>query len=215
VIWEKLDSGLWRTATALERNLLQRFGVTYRGYLRFTAIMVNGRQVDPIDPLFTTPGARFYEAPPGGAEPQPGLRIPVKDENSGKALGEIVIRYAYMPPTFLSSKAPMGSPSRARFSIRADNNGLIFTRKGRQLDVVTRSEVYVFQNNTRYAAVEIDFPPTMDDLFGVTTSKQSVEMSDRLIQLLRQNKVNLAVRHMQKRYEEEAKAAKSAEFKGS
>ena len=213
VVWEKLDSGLWRTTSALERNLLQRFGVTYRGYLRTTTIAVNGKPAEPIDPLFTTPGARYYEAPPAGAEPQPGLRIPVSGDD-GKPLGEIKIRYAYLPPTFMSRRAPVGSPHRARLSIRSENNGLIFTRRGRQVDVVARSEVFVFQNNARYSAVEIDFPPTMDDLFGVTTSKQSVDMSERLVQILRQNKVNLAIRHLQDRYETDAKAARSQDFEG-
>ena len=216
ILWEKLDFKLWRTTSDLERNLLQKFGVTYRGYLRSSAISVNGKAVESIDPLFTTPGARFYEAPPVGAEPLPGLRIPVKDEETGKPLGDIVVRYSYIPPDFLSGRrGRQGSdPARARFGIRKENNGLIFTRKERQIDVVSRTELYAFQNNDRYVGVEIDFPPEMDDLFGVTTSKQTVEMSDRVIQLLRQHRVPATLSNTKERYEREAKAAKSSEFTG-
>ena len=51
-------------------------------------------------------------------------------------------------------------------------------------------------------------------MFGVITSKQSVEMLERLVQVLRQNKVNISIRHIQNRYEREAKAAKSGKFTG-
>lgn len=216
VLWEKLDFKVWRTTSDLERNLLQKFGVTYRGYLRTSAIAVNGKAVEPIDPLFTTPGARFYEPPPQGAEPLRGLRIPVKDEESGRPLGDIVVRYSYLPPDFLEGRpGRQGSdPRRARFSIRKENNGLIFTRKGRQIDVVSRTELHVFQNNDRYVGVEIDFPPEMDDLFGVTTSKQTVEMSDRAMTLLRQHKMPVTLSNTRDRYERVAKEAKGREFTG-
>ncbi|GAB1688642.1 ATP-binding protein [Krasilnikovia sp. M28-CT-15] len=216
VIWDKLDFRMWRTKTDLERNLLQRFGVTYRGYLRTTSIKVNDKTVEPIDPLFTTPGARFYENPPDGAEALPGLRIPVKDEESGESLGDIVVRYSYLPPQFLDgARGRKGENwAKARFSIRKENNGLIFTRHGRQIDVVSRTELYHFQNNDRYVGVQIDFPATMDDLFGVTNSKQAVEMSERVVQLLRKHNVQQSLGYQRERYRRAAKALKNAGFTG-
>ena len=61
VLWSKLDRLTWKTATKLEVELLQHFGLAYRNYLRQTRIVVNGKTAEPVDPLFTTPGYRFYD----------------------------------------------------------------------------------------------------------------------------------------------------------
>lgn len=210
VIWEKLDFKMWRGASDLERNILQRFGVTYRGFLRGTVIKVNGKKVEPIDPLFTTPGCRYYEPLPDGAEPLPGVVIPVKDDETGEPLGDIKVRYSYMHPEFLKfskgrpSQDQEGAAARARASVRAENNGLILLRAGRQIDVV-RALSGSWGNNSRYVGVEIDFPPSMDDLFGVTTSKQQVTLSKAIEDRLDQHGVKAAIGQMLKRYAGEAK----------
>lgn len=213
VIWEKLDHKQWRTITDLERNLLWRLGVTYRGFLRGTRMRVNGKTVDPVDPLFTSADGRYYEPLPDGAEPRPGTTIDVKDED-GKVIGSIRVRYAYIPFDFLDdSRGRKGGnpvPAKARFEIRKENNGLIFTRNGRQVDVLQRSEVANFQNNDRYIGVEIDFDATLDELFGITTSKQSVTLTERANQALLSAGVKTAISAMQRQYKEEASARKAA-----
>lgn len=216
VVWEKLDYKQWRTESDLLRNLLQRFGVTYRGFLRTMSIVVNGKKVEPIDPLFVTPGARYFEPLPDGAEPLPGLAITIRDEDTGESLGDLTVRYAYMPPTFLdASRGRKGdNPAKARFQIRKENNGIIVMRQGRQIDVVSRGLV-TFQNNHKYVGVEIDFPATMDDLFGVTTSKQQVTVSERVETILRQHNVHSAINQMYKRYGEEALQLRGKELEGT
>ena len=216
VVWAKLDVITWTTLNGLETNLLQHFGLVYRGFLRSTAIAVNGKKVEPIDPLFTTEGYRFFDLEATRAEAYPSLQIEVKDDG-GNVSGVVHVRFAYMPPGFLAkdkSKDASGKNANARAIIRGQNNGLIFTRNGRQIDVIARSALYNFQNNARYAGVEIDFPATLDDLFGITTAKQQVTMSDRLVQLLQQHNVNKAIGAMVSRYEEEGKTKIAARDAG-
>ena len=216
VLWTKFDVLTWKTATSLETNLLQHFGLVYRGFLRKTRIAVAGKRVEPIDPLFTTEGYRFFALDDDRAEPQPSLSFDVKDD-AGTVAGAVGVRYSYMPPTFLAkdkTKKAQGRNANPRALIRRENNGLIFTRHGRQIDVVPRSELHTFTNNDRYIGVEIDFPATLDDDFGITTAKQQVTMSARVIDLLKRHNVGPAINQMATRYNEEDKGFQVSQIEG-
>jgi hypothetical protein len=217
VVWHKFDVLTWTTTTGLETNFLQHFGMVYRGFLRSTGIVVNGKKVEPIDPLFTTEGFRFFDYDEDRAEAYPSLQIELKDD-AGKLVGVVKVRFAYMPPGFMSkdkSKDATLKNGNPRAAIRRENNGLIFTRHGRQIDVISRSDVYNFQNNDRYVGVEVDFPASLDDEFGITTAKQQVTLSSRMVDLLRKNNVHTALGAMRRRYEEEAGTLRAARAEGA
>ena len=214
VVIDKMDRLHWKTTKALQEKLLEQFGVVYRNFLRTVAIAVHGRIVEAVDPLFLTPGARVYDSdavglPPGDFE--------VKDRDSGKPMGIVKVRYAFLPPTRFSVK--YSDPSRAettkkRNSILAEYNGIIVLRNGRQVDVVTRlprTWRHTFQNNDRFFKVEIDFPPTLDEDFSVTTSKQQVSLSDRVWDLLEKQGVRQMIRELGKRVDKELKEAAAAD----
>jgi hypothetical protein len=71
-----------------------------------------------------------------------------------------------------------------RFPILKDHNGVVVLRNGRQIDVVTKGAPTTFRNNDRYIGLEVDFPPTLDEFFGVTTHKQQITISERVWGLL-------------------------------
>lgn len=88
VVWSRPDRLTYNQATTLKEHLLDDFGVTYRYMLpRFEVeaetnrqklvsggkvkIYVQDKMVEPIDPLFLTPGARYY-LPPNESEPENG-----------------------------------------------------------------------------------------------------------------------------------------------
>src|SRR5262249_1172687 len=73
---------------------------------------------------------------------------------------------------------------------------------GRQIDVVTRGLPTTFQNNDRYIGLEVDFPPSLDQEFGVTTHKQQITLSERVMDLLSENEVWSTLRQMRKRWAE-------------
>lgn len=206
VVWEKLDRITWRTASALERNLLQHFGVTYRNFLRKTRVVVNGSEVEAIDPLFITRGARFFDLDGEHAEALEPLNVSVKGED-GKPLGTVSLRVSYMSPTFFrkdKSKKATGKNANARFSVRKDHNGVIVCRLGRQIDVTTKCPYTTFVNNDRSIGLELDFPPALDDEFRITTDKQQVNVSDRVWELLRENGLMRLLEGLRRRYKEEA-----------
>src|SRR6185503_9973078 len=102
VLLEELDRIFPKTAHALAGRLLPHFGMTYRNYLREVTMTVNGVAVEPVDPLFVTQGARYYEYPGETAEDLaialPPHTFEIKDSRG--AGGRVTVRYAWLPPSF-------------------------------------------------------------------------------------------------------------------
>lgn len=213
VVIEKIDRLSHWTTQNLRKFFLQHFGITYRNYLRQVQLFVDGTEVDPIDPLFTTPGFRFFDIDDDRAEALEPLEIEVKGRDSKEAIGIIRVRYSYMPPTYLrvpeDKMKSKGGKNNPRFSVRKDNNGIIVLRAGRQIDVVSSKCPWTtFQNNDRYVGVEVDFEPVFDEEFSITTSKQQVVLSQRIWDILEDNGVYQAIRQMRSRYEKDVDALK-------
>lgn len=214
VVIDKLDKVAWSTTQKMQERLKEHFGLIYRFYLRTVGIFVDGVPVDPVDPLFITPGFRYYESYPSAdkkttvrdedrAEARPELEIPVKDKRSGDVAGVIKVRFAYLPPTFArfpESKKWGARGINVRWSIIEATNGILFLRAGRQIEVVSAHCPWTkFQNYDAYLKIEVDFPPTLDEDFSITTHKQQVVPSERMWDILEQHGVFDALREMRRR----------------
>lgn len=169
VVWEKPDRLSQRKASTLSDRLKRRFGVTYRYLLdgsRHLDIIIEGRKVHPLDPLFLMPHARFYlPQDAGGAELKIDRAIPVHtylDESTGEralevienesglpapgasdvAVGTIRVRTAFLPPGLaVGTKQPWLTPvdehAETRLDVRVDGNrGISFVRAGREIETV-------------------------------------------------------------------------------
>ena len=194
---EELDRIYPKTGHALEGRLLPALGMTYRNFLRGATITVNGTDVEPVDPLFATPGHRFYDLDEDRAVPLPPLTIDVKDTRGPG--GRINVRFAWLPPTFArvpGDKLNKNGRNNERFAVMKATNGIIIMRNGRQIDVVNRVPWTTFQNNDRYIKVEIDFPAGLDEEFSVTTSKQQITLSERMWDILKKEGVYNAIKGM-------------------
>jgi hypothetical protein len=215
VILDSLDRLRWKTTKVLREKLSEHFGVTYRNYLRVMNIVVDGAAVEPIDPLFLTPGAKFFS---NDAEGLPAAAFEVKDPDTGKPLGVVKVRFSYLPPAAFSSKYADPAKlelNKARSSIREQHNGLLILRNGRQLDLITKLPRGAgwkrgFKNYDAFYKVEIDFPATLDEEFSVTTAKQQVVLSDRMWELLRQIGLPRVMADLYKRVNHDLVALKKA-----
>lgn len=197
---EKLDRLTWKTSASLERHLMEHFGITYRNFLREVDIRVNGKRVEPCDPLFLTPGFRYYDLDEDRAEALPPMTIEVKDR---KGVPQVVKgRFSYMSPTFQrkdKGKEKGGAENmNARFGVMRDHNGIIVLRNGRQIDVITCPWM-TFVNYDRNWGVEIDFPAALDEEFSITTSKQQIRLSDRMWEILDKAGVKAAIEQLRSR----------------
>jgi hypothetical protein len=218
IVIEKLDRMSWTTKSTLERHLLQGIGITYRNYMRSVAMWVADKRVEPVDPLFTTPGYRFYDLDSDRAEALDEHSFDVKDRETREPLGTVKVRYSSMPPTFgRIDKTKLGKESgasnnNARFPILSDHNGIVVMREGRQIDVVGRGGWLTVNNDDRYWGCEIDVPATLDEEMAITTSKQRVILSERMWTLLKEQGVQANIQVLRGRYDEEkAKASTKRE----
>jgi len=222
VLIEKIDRLSKATFNALKKYLSLETGITYRNYLRSINILIDGDITEPVDPLFITDGFRFYDENDLRAESLPSIELTVPNSVTKKN-GTIKVRFSYMPYGFLDKKDgsesnvtatdedidPQEKRSKTkRLTVRKHNNGIIFLRKGRQIDVVdSRCPWTKFQNNDRYVGVEVDFSPELDEDFSITTSKQQIVASDRIWNILYDNGVYESISNMRRRYDKESKEA--------
>jgi hypothetical protein len=222
VVIDKLDRLNWVTAGGLRENLLRTFGVTYHKLRTAVSIHVDGTYVDPIDPLFLTPGYRFYdlEGDEDQAHAFEPLTIAVKNPNSRETVGHIIVRFAWFPPTFASidkrrdpdkrETGAAGKNANPRFAVMREFHGIIFSRMGRLVDVVARTPWTTFVNYDRFIKVEVEFPAELDEEFGITTSKQQITVSERIWDILKQQGVPKAIEQMRTKVKELRQLRKEA-----
>lgn len=197
VVIDKLDKLDWATASGLRRNLLRHFGVTYHKLLAATAIHVDGEVVRPIDPLFLNPDGEFHALDDDRAQPLDPLTLKI-DLGNGTA-GDLKLRYSWLPPTFGATdklRDAIGLNANARFPIIKAYHGVVFSRNGRVIDVQSRTPWTTFVNNDRYIRVEIEFSASLDEVFGVTTSKQQVSLSPEMWNRLQIAGLSKAIEHL-------------------
>lgn len=159
VVWVTPDRLSYRKASTLKEHLLDDFGVVYRYMLGDVTLNVAGKKVEPVDPLFLTPGARYYlPKDQGGAIEMHKFTIPVRyyqDEEAGGlhlayveraseldpanalAVGAIEVRIVRFPPGFsVHKKGKSETDAHRRFEIRKSRRGMSFVRHNREIETV-------------------------------------------------------------------------------
>ena len=197
VVWSNLDRLQWPNKQQSTGNFRQHLGITYAGWLDVCKLFVNGELVEPVDVLFTTPGYRYYdiEGYPK-ADPHSPIQFGVPDANG--VLHDVTVRFsmigvdAYKAAVATGGK---GRPSYVRQKIRTEYNGIFVTRNGRFIELAKPSTL-AWSVYSRQVGIAVDFPPELDDLFGVTPDKQTIIFQDRLLQLLDANGVPRAFRKL-------------------
>ncbi len=166
IVWRNPDRLTYRMAAPLKEHLIDDFGVTYRYLIDELKlkILIEGVLVQPVDPLFTMPGARLYLPPEkGGAEVTHQVAIPVKyytDEETGTnrlakiehsseitnddpsliAVGTLNVRIIRFPVGFAVHRneraADPPTDANRRFEIRKSRRGMAFVRAGREIETI-------------------------------------------------------------------------------
>jgi len=214
VVWEELDRIHPKQREALRSSLVTNLGVIYRNFLTGTPLTVDEQEVKPCDPLFLTEGFRYYDLDDDRAIELPQAAVDVKDKETGEVVGTMRVRFARMPSTFFRkpdfkrTNRPGRGGTNERLEIADANNGIIFMRNGRQIDVLRppRGLGNINATTDRFWAVEVDFDATLDEMFSITTSKQQVRPDERVWDILK-DKANLfsVIGTMRTAYDKEAK----------
>jgi hypothetical protein len=217
IVWEDLDGQRidYKRREELRNKLVTDLGVIYRNYLLATPMTVDGVEVEPCDPLFVTEGFRYYDLDEDRAVELEPANFEVKDKKSGEVIGRMRVRFARMPATFFRKPEfkHTNRPGRGkdawneRLNIADPNNGIIFLRHGRQIDVVRPPRWLGSINATtdRFWAVEVDFDAELDEYFSITTSKQQITPDDSIWNMLNDKaKLSANIAHMRTSYQKEA-----------
>ena len=187
---DRIETG-FRTAQSFVGKMMEHVGVIYRKMIPDVKFLVDGNPVQPVDPLFLDENARWYDETSVRAEAVEPIEFELPGPRGGR--GRVRIRASWFPYNF-HLREPEGSLNptnhNTRFKIMRDNNGLLICRSGRQIDIVTRlpeSWRASFVNFDRFWKIEIDFDPALDEYFGVTTHKQQIEISESMLDQLKNN----------------------------
>lgn len=205
ILIDKLDRLEWSSAAGLRENLRREFAVTYHKLRGQAALYVDGVFIEPIDPLFLTPGFDLFALDDDRAQPLDPMRVRVQHPGQDTYEGAMTLRYAWLPPSFGSvdkDRDAVGLNANPRFSILKDYHGVIFSRNGRLIDVQTKLPWTSFINNDRYIKVEVEFSASLDEAFGVTTSKQQVTVSSRIWDVLRDAGLPKAIEQLRQKVQE-------------
>jgi hypothetical protein len=215
IVWEKLDSARVdrQRREELRNRLVSDLGVIYRNVIVNVPMTVDGVKVEPCDPLFLTPGFRYYDLDDDRAEELPAAVVDIIDKASNQSAGKLRVRFSRMPASFFrkpeakQNNKPSRHDMNERLPIADAHNGIIFLRNGRQIDVVKPPKRFYSVNATtdRFWAIEVDFSATLDDEFSMTTAKQQVVPSDRIWDMLNDKaKIFDSVAMMKTTYAKEA-----------
>jgi hypothetical protein len=183
IILSDRDSLKWKTAKTSAAETLNHFGVVYASYLNSCSIAVNGAIVEPVDPLFLTPTAKWYKLYNNGVETKvvdhsiPSVSI--RDKNGNWQEVKIRVSYFDVASWVADEDADGKKVGTKRRDIKKHYNGVLVYRNGRFIELNRAGMVW--QNYTRQVGVAIDFPAELDDLFGITPDKQTV-IFDEVIQ---------------------------------
>jgi hypothetical protein len=186
VVWSRIDRCLWKTAKAVIDNSELLVGRMYRKFLAEGKVTIRLASFDLDRPengviyAFTaTPNDPGYLMVPSST-PAPFDTKAMFDRWGGELYEHIEtikfrgqehpvkIRFSFAKPEARSSQNPGAQP----YGKHAGKNiGVSIVRADRELDL-DQSLVIQYDPTERWWGVEVDFPPSLDELFGVTNNKQ-------------------------------------------
>lgn len=190
VVWSDLDRLMWRSARAIMENSEFLIGRIYRRFIADDRVKIRLAAFDlkkpgtPTiddtalvnDPLYllvpsstpspydTTPMFRVW-----GETGEHTMKLRYMDETH-----EVKLRYSYAKEEARHS-GPKGQPAgnMPHGKHAANNIGVSLVRADRELDLVTSGFITGYDPVDRWWGAEVEFPPELDELFGVTNNKQT------------------------------------------
>lgn len=180
VSWQKCDRLVDRKLGPLCRKLRTELGRLFRYQLwAKKSIVVNGEIVIPFDPLFIREGFNLTGAIAFGPELTFEVAIPASALRKGCSV--IKVLFTELPVVEWHTKTNQEKNS---FGI-AKNAGVSIVRAGREID---RGWFFMGQkrkeNYDDWWRCEVRFDPDLDELFGVTHTKQEIRPIEQLLEIL-------------------------------
>lgn len=176
VVLSRCDRLEYRRVSKLVSKLHHDLGRIFRSaLLRGVVVRVNRQPVQPLDPLFLR-GSGLMGARPYGPPLELAVRVPGTDQTSNIRVlfSELPVREWYSLP----------NESKNRYGI-SKGAGVSILRAGREIDFGWHfTGPKRRENYDDWWRCEIEFEPILDELFGVTHTKQKINPTYALAEIL-------------------------------
>lgn len=185
IVWSKLDRCVWKTAEALIRNSEFVIGRMYRKFIfdgkvviRMCAFSDTAPSTKTIDQFAQANDPGYLLAP--SSTPAPYDQSPLFNQwgevpytvELGGEKHVVDVRYSLVKPDARKVADGSALAGATEFGKHAKRNvGISLVRAGREL-VLDQNLVNSYDPTERWWGVEIEFPPSLDVIFGVTNNKQ-------------------------------------------
>jgi hypothetical protein len=185
VVWSQLDRCMWRTALSIIRNSELIIARMYRGYLsdgrasiRLAAFTEDEPTRFSFDGFAVANDPGYLIVPSSTPAPYDSQQMFQPDGDSWEiehtirfrgADHQVKIRFSYAREDVRAGDQ-RGATAYGRHA--AKNVGVSLMRADRELDL-DEALVIGYDPRERWWGVEVDFPPGLDEIFGVTNNKQS------------------------------------------
>jgi hypothetical protein len=181
VLLTKCDRLDCKTVSSLVIQLSAEFGRIFRKSLyEQKKISINGTDVEPIDPLFVSPGQNMVGARLFGPPLQYAIRVP-EELHWHTETSTVNVQFSELP---LERWYGLSNEKKNESGI-AKNAGVSILRAGREIDYG-----WYFMGSKRkenyddWWRCEVAFSPELDELFGVTHSKQEINPTEIIRSIL-------------------------------
>ena len=187
VVWSNLDKCTWRTSTAIIDNSEFLIGRMYRRFLDSGRVGIKltwfnldnprvpfSKAAEPNDPGYlmaqTSCPAPFHDTPmflPWDGDNKLLFKVPYAGQ-----LHPVWVIFSIAKPEARRDESGREAGARPWGKHAKGNIGVSMVRAERELEM-DQGMVSGYDPRERWWGVEIEFPPALDDMFGVTNNKQS------------------------------------------
>ncbi len=185
VVWSRLDRCLWKTANAIIKNseliigrMYRRFVLDKRVTIRLAAFVDDAPNQCEIDRPVLANDPQYLMVPTSTPSPYDEVAMFRPDGDAWEvdhdiefagSIHRVVTRFTVAKED-VRKQPQAGATLHGRHAKR--NIGVSLVRSDRELELET-SLVHASEARERWWGIEVDFPPALDEVFGVTNNKQS------------------------------------------
>lgn len=180
VVWQRCDRLDNRRATTLARKISAELGRRFRHFLwEGLKLRVNGVAVEPADPLFLRSSGKQPVAELFGEEITYEVAVDPNDPSRGT--GYVTVRFSELP---VREWQGLSNEEKRELGI-SKGAGVSVVRGGREVDYG-----WFFMGSKRrenyddWWRCEVQFDPVLDEVFGITHTKQQIHPQAHLLDSL-------------------------------
>lgn len=181
VVWSNLDKCDWRTAHAIFKNSEHTIGRIYRRFIlskkveiRMAAFLAGDptthfdELAKPNDPMYLTTDTSCPQPWTNEAMFEPYGEPHVFECELGGSIHEVTVRYSLAKKAARAGHNPGADPHGKH---AGKNIGVSVVRADRELELQT-GWCLGYDPRERWWGVQVEFPPALDEVFGVPNNKQ-------------------------------------------